>query len=492
MSSQCPPTQTPANPQEPQVFWLGVIICTFSVIILSFPSMAIYNSATTGEANHAVTEVWLVFGLAVFLTIGSYMIRSDKQRKMKTSRPASALTKAKIAILIIPIVVGVLLIAVSFTPMTSTVRYEQIAHKNNALGSNNVSFFTERGTIDVAMTFQAEEIGKKYNISANRIEENHTLFVYNGIIGSQTQEFGFTAETSGNYRISWDKTNVTQVIVYRVQPVTPVVTHDALSAMGIFSLVSSVPALFRFKRGELFYGNKPRLFWWGQIIFGAAYSMLFAFLWYAFIIYQFQLSSDFIVQVSGSIAFMVIGFFMIAQGAKEPNRLIPSTTILNKSISRSNLRTQTKIPWGVGIWAVFAMLSSFVFGFVIYVSLIAQGIGGYEYYSSYTMPLRTQVMLWVLAIIGLTSFGASIAILKGARSKVIWYTMIGIWSGLIVYATSIHTQFWLGFESSTWRTLVILAPYLYSICGITYFLTKKPREYFQISLPHIRKMHEPL
>jgi hypothetical protein len=144
------------------------------------------------------------------------------------------------------------------------------------------------------------------------------------------------------------------------------------------------------------------------------------------------------------------------------------------------------MPTGVSLVSALAMFSSFVFGFFAFA--IEAFSGSFLMFRSNSVnPLFLQLMVLLLAILSVASFGASFAVLRGSSSKYLWFSMLAVWSGLLAYSFVFHVQFWTAFGASSSNVyseaavvLVLVAPFIYSVCCIAYFLTQKPRRYFHL------------
>jgi hypothetical protein len=131
------------------------------------------------------------------------------------------------------------------------------------------------------------------------------------------------------------------------------------------------------------------------------------------------------------------------------------------------------IPQGVKSVGFFTLAGSA--GLLIFTGLAA------ETSNPFTLFDKLLFVSWALFVFA--GFTLSFFLLSGYTSKRLWYASISFWISILI--------FWLWFDlrniSGTWRGItygqywLILGPIAYSVCCIAYFLTKTPRQYFQLN-----------
>ncbi len=312
--------------REPQVFWWGIIVCIFTMIGLSVLLRYVFSELTSGYLTfHSLGQAVPLFYVgATFLIIGSYMIISDVRKNSKPSPNLGGLTKRKVIVLAILIMVGLALIGVADSTITSDETLTQIDHMSNTAGLKSYLIFLQQGVVcRIALTVSTTEIGQSYNVSVNHIEENRSLYRSGGPIDSQVIWQGFRAYSTGHYEVYWNGLNVTQVTAYRLDTVTPLILKYAFSAAGVFVLIAGAVSFLGFERDELFHGRKTGVFWWGLVVFGLALSWLFTILWRGLVL---ELESYGVLEsqnVLFSLAIPIllfIGFHMMKEGAKRESQ----------------------------------------------------------------------------------------------------------------------------------------------------------------------------
>lgn len=145
------------------------------------------------------------------------------------------------------------------------------------------------------------------------------------------------------------------------------------------------------------------------------------------------------------------------------------------------------IPTGVGAAATLTLASSFVLGFFA-VAVAAYSSSDWLGSSNFVSnTLFMSLMVFSLSVLALMSCIFPFLILRGSSVGYLWYVMIAVWIGLLAYSVVFHFPYWTTFYSSSPNTysemviaLVLLAPFIYSIGCIFYFLTEKPRRFFHI------------
>ena len=149
-------------------------------------------------------------------------------------------------------------------------------------------------------------------------------------------------------------------------------------------------------------------------------------------------------------------------------------------------------PIGVTIVAALTLLSSFALTFLFLVfwavSVVGMGSG---------LPLVFSNLPFYLPLpFALFSFASSIAVLSGATTKHLWYGSLVYWIALFSYFVWAYTymgvwryMFYLegGEAWFSWynllsyaRILFLPVPFIYAVGCAIYFLTKTPREYFNV------------
>ena len=99
-SNQCPPTLENLSNDEPQVLWVGIVICVLSLILL-LPRLGSVISALNSHFGLLfIYEAPIIGGLLIFLSIGAYMISCSVRKKVANPPIKTSFTKAKSAALL--------------------------------------------------------------------------------------------------------------------------------------------------------------------------------------------------------------------------------------------------------------------------------------------------------------------------------------------------------------------------------------------------------
>lgn len=149
-------------------------------------------------------------------------------------------------------------------------------------------------------------------------------------------------------------------------------------------------------------------------------------------------------------------------------------------------------PIGVTIVAASTLLSSFALAFLFLVfwaaSVVGMGSG---------LPLVfSNLPFYVPLPFAFFSFASSIAILSGANIKHLWYSLLAYWITLVPYFVWAYTymgvwpylfyleggEAWFSWYNllSYARILFLPVPFIYAVGSSIYFLTKAPRDYFNV------------
>ncbi|MEM3627443.1 MAG: hypothetical protein QXZ25_05395 [Candidatus Bathyarchaeia archaeon] len=150
-------------------------------------------------------------------------------------------------------------------------------------------------------------------------------------------------------------------------------------------------------------------------------------------------------------------------------------------------------PKGVTVVAALTLLSAFALAFLFFVFWAVSVVG-----MGHGLPLTFSSLPFYLPLsFAFFGFAFAAAILRGATSKFLWYSSLLYWIALFLYFVWAYTymavwhyMFYLegGEDWFSWynilsysRILFLPSPFIYAIGCLTYFLTKTPRKYFNIS-----------
>ena len=134
-------------------------------------------------------------------------------------------------------------------------------------------------------------------------------------------------------------------------------------------------------------------------------------------------------------------------------------------------------PLGVVIVAGFTLLSALVWGFVIFLAVTVLTSVGKSGWSPLTL---SDLPFYLALFFGIFAFVSFVLLVSDIRSRFLWYSLIAYWVVLFVYFAWVYTYYWL-FEMHAFNlSLLLLTPFVYIIGSLTYFLSRKPREYFNI------------
>jgi hypothetical protein len=149
-------------------------------------------------------------------------------------------------------------------------------------------------------------------------------------------------------------------------------------------------------------------------------------------------------------------------------------------------------PIGVTIVAALTLISSFALVFLFFVfwavSVVGMGSG---------LPLVFRNLPFYLPLpFALFSLASSIAILSGETTKHLWYGSLVYWIALVPYFVWAYIymgvwpylfyleggEAWFSWYNllSYARILFLPVPFIYAVGCSIYFLTKTPREYFNV------------
>ncbi len=373
------------SPKGPQVLWWGIIICGFAVIGLFILLRYLFGAFMLGYTYGLEYAIPFIFVCAVFLFIGAYMIISDLKKNAKTSHKLTIFTKWKAVVLVFFIMLGMGLIGLATISKESDTRLIQIGYENNMGGMKSYTIFLQQGLVcRVDLTVSATEIGQTYEISVKQVEENYTLFEAGGPINGQVISQMFLADSTGHYEVDWHELNVTQLTVYRVDEVTPLIPKHFFSASGVFAFIAVTLCFLGFERNELFYGRKTGFFWLGLIIFGLVLSWLFGLLWLWFfiehgfngILFPFFGSSSGILEVFVILVFLYVGFWMMRKEAKKESEAYGLTSEmkifkLKFDLSERNYRALVYLLASmiINVWLV-AISGSIYYEFLFYINIV--------------------------------------------------------------------------------------------------------------------------
>jgi hypothetical protein len=148
-----------------------------------------------------------------------------------------------------------------------------------------------------------------------------------------------------------------------------------------------------------------------------------------------------------------------------------------------------KRPIGVTVVAALAMMSAIVLGFFQFIVFALSAVGGPP--SSGSQGSGLPLIFLTPLFLAVCGFSISIGQLEGSKwayyaSIVFWIVLLACF-GLLAYVVDfLNGIIWLDgrgdFSSHGFLIfMVTIAPLLYSAASLTYFLTKTPRVYFQLS-----------
>jgi hypothetical protein len=135
-------------------------------------------------------------------------------------------------------------------------------------------------------------------------------------------------------------------------------------------------------------------------------------------------------------------------------------------------------PLGVVIVAAFTLLGAIVWGYIILLGVTlpnSLGESGWPPLTFNNLPFYLLLVFWLLSFVFLVLLASPI------RSRFLWYSLIAYWIVLFVYFVWVYYPYYLLLEMPPFYvSMLLLSPFAYVIGSLTYFLTKKPREYFNI------------
>jgi hypothetical protein len=344
------PRQIGPHPERPQVFWGGIIICSFAIIGLFILLRYSLVAFATGYTNQLGYSVPFFFLCAMLLFVGSFIIISDVKKDAKIGRKLSRLTKRRAVIFIaFLIIIGMSLLGLASAHLQTDPPRTQIGHEENPGSWKNCTVFLEQGQlcrVDIAV--DATEIGKRYNISVTQVEEMQMSFGAEGPIEGQAIFLIFPAENTGHYEIDWQDLNVTQITAYRIDELPhDLIPRYPLSAAGVFALIAGIGSLHGLELNELSQKNQEKngFFWWGLIISGLALSWLLGLLWWMFVLeagfngifLPFLGPSTGIGEIVVSLVLLYVAFYMMRKGAKKESQAYVSATEMKISKSKFDL-----------------------------------------------------------------------------------------------------------------------------------------------------------
>lgn len=227
-------------------------------------------------------------------------------------------TVASVAFLII---LGMALLGLSSAHLMTSPRLTQLSLEDNP--RNSYTVFLEQGLeCQVDLTVDAAEVGRSYNITVIQVDEMRVLFGMGGPIEGQVIPVMFPAEDTGHYEIDWNGLNVTRAVAYRVDDFgNELIPSFPVSVAGVSAVMAGIACFPVLERNELFFGRKTRLFWYGLIILGLAFSWLFGVLWFNFVL-ESSLYGDVGPQLFGGLVFLFIGSYMMKNGVKKENQAV--------------------------------------------------------------------------------------------------------------------------------------------------------------------------
>lgn len=343
------PRQMGLNPERPQVFWGGIIICGFAIIGLFILLRYLLVAFTSGYTSQLGDAVPFIFLCGVLLFIGSYMIISDVKKDAKISHKLSSLTRRRAVISIVfLIIMGMTLIGLASAHLETNPRLTQIGYEENPGAWKNCTVFLEQGQIcRVDIVVDSTEIGQTYDVSITYVEEMELWSGAGGPIEGQVISLMFPAEkNTGHYEIDWHSLNVTRITVYRVDEMShELIPRYPLSVAGVFALIAGIGSLLGLELNESLQSKKTGFFWWGLIIFGLVLSWLFGLLWWGFvleagfsgILFPFFGPSTGIGEIFVSLVLLYIGFYMMRKGAKKESQAYESASELKISKPKFDL-----------------------------------------------------------------------------------------------------------------------------------------------------------
>jgi hypothetical protein len=148
-----------------------------------------------------------------------------------------------------------------------------------------------------------------------------------------------------------------------------------------------------------------------------------------------------------------------------------------------------KRPIGVTVVAALTMMSAIVLGFFQFIVFALSAVGGPP--SSGSQGSGLPLIFLTPLFLAVCGFSISIGQLEGSKwayyaSIVFWIVLLACF-GLLAYVVDfLNGIIWLDgrgdFSSHGFLIfMATIAPLLYSATSLTYFLTKTPRAYFQLS-----------
>ena len=101
------------------MFWWGVITCFLAGFGLFLLLLIVRNAFAGGGLSSLGYSVPIFFWILMFLTIGGYMIASDLRKEKPPKQGKKGLTKRKVVVLAVILVLGATLIGLASSSLTS-------------------------------------------------------------------------------------------------------------------------------------------------------------------------------------------------------------------------------------------------------------------------------------------------------------------------------------------------------------------------------------
>ena len=143
------------------------------------------------------------------------------------------------------------------------------------------------------------------------------------------------------------------------------------------------------------------------------------------------------------------------------------------------MKTNFEKPKGVTIVGVLVLLGSFGLGLLSYLGFIWSIVGGF----GVGVEPNAWLLLIFLIFFALAGLSLSIVVFQNVSSKYLWHALMAYWISLIVialiqdstnsYVVKLH-------RFAPIFSIWYLPTYVIPVGCIAYFLTRKPRQYFNI------------